>query len=38
MQQYHQQSTVVTDCGLMLMTLSDRASLEIKDLYQTKTC
>jgi len=38
MQQYHQQSTVVTGCGLLLRTASDRASLGIKDLYQTKTC
>jgi len=28
-QQYHQQSTVVTGCGL-LRTSSDRASMEIK--------
>jgi len=38
MQQYHQQSTIVTGCGLLLRTSSDRASLGIKDLYRTKSC
>jgi len=38
MQQYHQQSTVVTDCGFLLRTASDRASLGINNLYQMKTC
>ena len=36
MQQYYQQFSVVTGCGLLLRTSSDRASLGIKDLYQTK--